>query len=342
MFHLRCFPPSPFLGALAAGNRIVIKPSEFSPHTSSVVKLIIDEVFDQKEACFVEGGVEETQVLLTQKFDYIFFTGSTRVGKIVMQKAAQHLTPVTLELGGKSPCIVDQDADMETSVKRIWWGKTVNAGQTCVAPDYVFIHASRKQEFIEISRKVLKEFFSNPIESKDYSKIVNSHHFDRLQALMLGGKAVIGGEVSRESLKISPTLLDQVQLEHALMQEEIFGPLLPMLAFESLDECVNFINQRAKPLALYYFGRKEARKQLVLSQVSFGGGCINDTLVHLGNPDLPFGGVGDSGIGNYHGQRSFDLFSHQKSVMDKALWPDVPIRYAPYKDKTKFLRLFFN
>jgi aldehyde dehydrogenase (NAD+) len=333
---------SPAIGALAAGNTVLVKPSELTPNVAKVIAEIIEQLNQPAHFVAVVGGIETADYLLSQKFDYIFFTGSTRVGKIVMQKAAQFLTPVTLELGGKSPCIVDQDADMETSVRRIWWGKTVNAGQTCVAPDYVFVHASRKQEFIQMSQKVLKEFFPNSIESHDYSKIVNTHHFDRLQALMLGGKAVVGGESDRTKLKIAPTLLDQVDLEHSLMQEEIFGPLMPLLTFEALDECIEFINQRAKPLALYYFGKKESRKQQVLSQVSFGGGCINDTLVHLGNPDLPFGGVGDSGIGNYHGQRSFDLFSHQKSIMDKALWPDIPIRYAPYKDKTKFLRIFFN
>lgn len=334
---------SPLVGAIAAGNTVIVKPSEFTPNTSKVVEKIIQTCFDDRHCACVQGDHTVSQKLLEHKFDYIFFTGSTRVGRIIMQKAANFLTPVTLELGGKSPCIIDSEANIKTAAKRVAWGKFLNAGQTCIAPDYGMIHQDVFDEFKVEFQNAVQEFYgSDPLENSDFTKIVNESHLKRLEALVEGGEVVFGGRSNIENRKLEPTLIENPKLEHSLMQDEIFGPIFPILKFKQIDEVVDFVQSRPKPLALYYFGEDNTKIDRVLGELSFGGGCINDTLVHIGNSNLPFGGVGESGIGSYHGIKSFETFSHKKSVLKKAVWPDIPIRYAPYKDKVKFLKIFFN
>jgi aldehyde dehydrogenase (NAD+) len=335
-----CF--SPFVGALAAGNRIVIKPSEFSPHTSSVVKLIINEVFDQNEACVVEGGVEETQVLLKQKFDYIFFTGSTNVGKIIMKSAAEHLTPVTLELGGKSPCLVEESANIDLAAKRIAWGKFLNAGQTCVAPDYVVLPGKIQEEFIERMRVHVDSFYGEVKKSQDYPRIINEKHFDRLSCLIDSKRVAFGNQLHREERFIAPTVMRDVSWEDKIMDEEIFGPILPIIPFENLNLAIEKITNLPKPLAFYVFTESEKKKNEIIAKVSFGGGCVNDTMVHLANPNLPFGGVGTSGFGSYHGKKSFDTFTHYKSVFEQVTKVDIPLRYPPYEGKLSWLKMFIR
>lgn len=322
---------APLVGALAAGNCAVIKPSAYAPYTSALLSRMIRELYPAWLVYVVEGGREENTKLLAQRFDYIFFTGGVNVGKTVMRSAAEHLTPVTLELGGKSPCIVDETADIRLAARRIVWGKFLNAGQTCVAPDYLLVHSSVRERLTEAMKKeIRRQFGKDPLQNPDYPKIINEKHFQRLCGLMDGAQVVSGGRLQKESLKIEPTLLDQVSGESPVMQEEIFGPLLPILTFENIGEAVSFVKQREKPLALYLFTKSEENEKLVLTHTSYGGGCINDTVVHLATPHMPFGGVGGSGMGGYHGAASFETFSHKKSIMKKALWLDVPLRYAPY------------
>jgi len=324
----------PMIGAIAAGNCAIVKPSEVAPETSATMARLIPKYMDTDAVRVIEGGVEETTALLKEPFDHIFFTGAGNIGKIVMRAAADHLTPVTLELGGKSPCIIDKDVDMTPALRRIVWGKFFNAGQTCVAPDYILVEKSREKEVLEGLQSTIKEFFGdNPRESTDFSRIVNHRHFDRLSTLLADTNVAFGGETDRDEKYISPTLLTNVDKESPVMQEEIFGPILPVLPFSSIDEVTQFINDRPKPLALYLFTKNQGTKDAVLSQTSSGGACINQTMIHLAVPDLPFGGVGASGMGAYHGRASFETFSHRKSVMDKPTGIDLDLNYPPFTEK---------
>jgi aldehyde dehydrogenase (NAD+) len=330
---------SPLVGALAAGNCAIIKPSELSPHTSSIVAEIITKYFDPKYIAVVEGGVETSQKLLAEKFDHIFFTGSTAVGKIVMAAAAKNLTPVTLELGGKSPCIVDTEINLEHTVKRIIWGKFINAGQTCIAPNYLLVDKKIKNNLIDSLRKTIKEFYGdNPAISPDYSRIINQKQFDRLVNFLKDGEIVIGGETNSAERYIAPTVINGVSWTDPIMQEEIFGPILPIIEYSEITEAIALINSRPKPLALYLFSQNKNLQKCVLQETTSGGVCINDTVIQVGVSSLPFGGVGDSGIGSYHGKASFDTFSHYKSVLKNSFLLDLNWRYAPYKDKISLLK----
>ncbi|MBP0000122.1 MAG: aldehyde dehydrogenase [Cyanobacteria bacterium SID2] len=324
---------SPLVGAIAAGNCTILKPSEISPHTSAVVTKLIESTFDREYIACVEGGVEASQDLLEQRFDRIFFTGGTRIGQIVMEAAAKHLTPVTLELGGKSPCVVDADVNLDVAAKRITWGKFVNAGQTCVAPDYLLVDRRVKPQLLDLIRHYVKEFYGDrPASSSDLARMISERHFDRVASFLDCGNVVVGGHVDRVDRYIAPTVLDNITWDDAVMQEEIFGPILPILSYDTLDEAIDRINERPKPLALYVFSNDKATQRRVLSETSSGGACVNDTIMHLAVTDLPFGGVGTSGMGSYHGKASFDTFSHFKSVLHKGLWFDLDWRYAPYTD----------
>lgn len=323
----------PIVGAIAAGNCVALKLSEWAPATSAVVAKLIAEALDPRHVAVFEGEVSVAQELLHHKFDYIFFTGSTAVGKHVYQAAAKHLTPVTLELGGKSPCIVTPDADIALSAKRIMWGKLVNAGQTCIAPDYILAHSSIKDALIAACKKAAHAMYGkNAAQSPYYARIISDRHFNRLEKLTHGsGEIAFGGESIATERYLSPTILDGVQPDDPIMQEEIFGPILPILTYDSLDQAIAFVNERPKPLALYAFTRSQRTANRILRETSSGGACVNDTLMHIGNDNMPFGGVGESGMGGYHGKYSFDYFSHQKSVMDRSLLIDPPVRYAPYR-----------
>jgi aldehyde dehydrogenase (NAD+) len=287
----------------------------------------------------VLGGVQETQDLLKEKFDYIFFTGSTQVGKIVMRAAAEHLTPLTLELGGKSPCLIDQNTNLKQVAKRVAWGKWMNAGQTCVAPDYLLVHRSQFQLLVDELKHSIHQFYSDTAKrSEDFGRIVNERHFDRLINLIDESSLLLGGETDREARFISPTLLGPVEWDSAIMQDEIFGPLLPIVIYDNMNEAISQIKMRPKPLAFYLFSTDEGLQKRVLNEISFGGGCINDTIMHLANPRLPFGGVGDSGMGAYHGDLSFHTFTHRKSVFKQTTLIDVPVRYPPYKGKEGLIK----
>ncbi|NET25173.1 aldehyde dehydrogenase [Okeania sp. SIO1I7] len=330
---------SPLLGAIAAGNCAIIKPSEVAANTSEVVANLIANTFDPVYIATVTGGVEITQQLLAEKFDHIFFTGGTRVGKIVMEAAAKNLTPVTLELGGKSPCIVDYDIQLEYTAKRIAWGKFINAGQTCVAPDYLLVNQAVKSDLLDRIKKYIVEFYGkNPANSPDYCRIINEKQFSRLTNLLQDGKIVIGGETNSEDRYIAPTIIEGVSWDSLIMQEEIFGPILPVLEYSNLEEAIAIVNSRPKPLALYFFSRNKQKQEQVLTETSSGNVCINDTVMQFGVVSLPFGGIGNSGIGSYHGKASFDTFSHYKSVLKKGLWLDLNWRYAPYKHKISLIK----
>lgn len=334
---------SPVLGSMAAGNCTVIKPSEIAQHTSRLLHSIISQNFDEGYLKVVKGDAETTQGLLNETLDYIFFTGSTRVGKIIMKAAAEQLTPVTLELGGKSPAIVDASADQPSAAKRIAWGKFLNAGQTCVAPDYLYVHRDLRDSFLPQLKQAIDGFFgSEPQQSPDFARIINRSHFDRLAGMLDGAKIAHGGQTDAEELFIAPSVLDDMTWEDPVMQEEIFGPILPILYFDDLENIIEKIRQKPTPLALYLFTNQKAMEKKIIREVPFGGGCINDTVAHLGNLNLPFGGMGQSGIGNYHGKASFDLFSHKKSVMKKNTWLETPFRYPPYKDKLRWIKKFLN
>ena len=334
----------PLIGALAAGNCCVVKPSAYSPETSSVMAKILRSVFPEEYVAVVEGGRQENQGLLAQKFDYIFFTGGVNVGKLVMEKASAHLTPVTLELGGKSPCIIDETANLKLAARRLAFGKFLNCGQTCVAPDYVLVHEKVKERFLGyVKEEIVRMYGARPLENPDYGKIVNRKHFDRLLGLMNPEKLVFGGESREESLQIAPAVLDGVTPEDAVMQEEIFGPLLPILTVRSMEEALSFVNDRPKPLAFYIFTQDKKVEQMFLRRASFGGGCVNDTIIHLATSAMGFGGVGNSGMGSYHGKKSFDTFSHEKSIVKKYNWIDLPMRYQPYTEqKEKMIRTFLK
>lgn len=330
---------APLVGAICAGNCAVVKPSAYSPHTTKVMADMLRELFQEKYIAVVEGGRQENQALLNEKFDYIFFTGSVNVGKYVMEKASAHLTPVSLELGGKSPCIVDETADLKLAAKRIVWGKFLNSGQTCVAPDYILVQNSVKDKLVRYMEKYIRKMFGkDPMQNPDYPKMINEKHFNRVLGLIERAHVVCGGGSDVDMLKIEPTVLDQVTWESPVMQEEIFGPLLPVLAFYDIEEAIQMVNARPRPLALYYFTKDKQREAMMLKQVSYGGGCINDTIVHLATSHMPFGGVGNSGMGGYHGKDSFDTFTHKKSIMKKSVLLDIPIRYAPFKNKLNILK----
>ena len=322
----------PLIGAVAAGNCCVVKPSAYAPHTSAVIKKILSAVFPKEFVAAVEGGREENTALLEQKFDYIFFTGSVSVGKLVMEKAAKHLTPVSLELGGKSPCIVDHTAKLSLAAKRIVFGKFLNCGQTCVAPDYVLVERRVKDTFLKYLIYWTKKMYGeNAFANPSYGRIVNRKHFDRISGLIEENKVVYGGRTKEETLQIEPTILFPVSEKDAVMQEEIFGPVLPILVVENMDEAQRFVQNREKPLACYIFTSSRKTRRKFVRYTSFGGGCVNDTVMHLTTPELPFGGVGNSGMGAYHGKRSFETFSHQKSILDKSQIVDIPVRYQPYR-----------
>ncbi|MFD2999418.1 aldehyde dehydrogenase [Pontibacter toksunensis] len=334
---------TPLIGAMAAGNCIILKPSELAANTSAVISKLIQETFEEDYVAAVEGGVDTTQHLLAQRFDHIFFTGSTRVGQIIMKAAAEHLTPVTLELGGKSPVIVAEDADLELAARRITWGKFLNAGQTCVAPDYLLVHEQVKEELVQLISQCITDFYSKePEKSPDFARIVNDRHFERLSFFLRNANVRAGGQTDALQRYIAPTLLDQVGWEHPVMQEEIFGPILPVLSFSTLKEAIEVVSRHKNPLALYFFSSNKEKQQAVLRCTQFGGGCINDTVSHLVNPNLPFGGVGGSGVGSYHGKSSFSVFSHQKSVLHRGTWLDLPVRYPPYHNRLDMLRKLFR
>jgi len=334
---------SPLIGALAAGNCAILKPSELTPRTSAVLAQLIGETFDEGHVAVIEGGVETSQALLQEKFDYLFFTGSVPVGRIVMEAAAKHLTPVTLELGGKSPCIVHADAALPITAKRIVWGKYLNAGQTCVAPDYLYVHHSVKDELIELMRQAIKELYGeDPLQNEHFTRIISERHFDRLSSFLQDGQVLIGGRADRERLRIEPTVLGEVSWQDRVMQDEIFGPILPVLDYTELGEVIEAVTARPKPLAAYLFTESAQVQKQVLEQLSFGGGCINDTVYHLASPYLPFGGVGESGIGAYHGKGSFDAFSHKKSVLKQTTRFDLPFRYPTMKNGLQLIRRFLG
>ncbi|OXM85770.1 aldehyde dehydrogenase [Paenibacillus rigui] len=330
---------APLIGAIAAGNCAMLKPSELTPRTSALLKKMMDETFDENYVAVVEGGVEVSTELLKQRFDAIFFTGSVPVGKIVMEAAAKHLTPVTLELGGKSPSIVGPTANLELTAKRIVWGKFSNAGQTCIAPDYLLAHHSVKQKLLERMEHYIVELYgANPRVSGHYGSIVTERHARRLADFIDKAHIVRGGKYDTADRYIEPTIIDQVTLEDQVMQEEIFGPVLPVFEYKELDEAIQFIRSFEKPLALYLFSTDSAEIDTMLQQISFGGGCINDTLTHIATPYLPFGGVGQSGVGAYHGKASFDVFTHHKSVLHQTVAFDLPARYANSRLGAKLVR----
>ena len=324
----------PLIAAVAAGNRVVVKPSELTPNTSSVIAKIIEKTFHVKHVEVCEGGVEVSNKLLAQRWDYIFFTGSVSVGKIVAKAAAENLTPVTLELGGKNPCVIDETANLKLAAKRIVWGKFINAGQTCIAPDYILIQKNMKINFISfLIEEIIKAYGKKIDKSPDFARIINTKNWVRLDQMIEKQKVIFGGETNHDKLYISPTLIEEPSLDSAVMKEEIFGPVLPILTYETEAEIHNVISKYEKPLAFYIFSENNSFAQKLIGKYSFGGGVINDTVVHFSNKRLPFGGVGHSGIGAYHGQMSFDTFSHHKAIVKKANWLDLPMRYAPYKDK---------
>ncbi|MEB3290340.1 MAG: aldehyde dehydrogenase [Leptolyngbya sp.] len=334
---------SPLVGVISAGNCALLKPSEQAPATSGVLAKLVAETFDPAHVTLVEGGVETAQALLAERFDHILFTGGERVGKLVMQAAAQHLTPVTLELGGKSPCIVTPDADLAVTARRLVWGKFLNAGQTCIAPDYVLVQESVKPALVEALKQVIQAGYGdNPAQSPDFSRIVNGSQFDRLVSLLDRGNILIGGDHNRSERFIAPTLIDSVTWDDPIMQEEIFGPILPILTYRTLDEAITTINQRPKPLALYLFSKDKATHDQVLHHTSSGSLCINDVILQVAVWDLPFGGVGNSGMGRYHGPHSFNTFSHLKSVLKKPFWMDLNWRYPPYDGKIQLFKRFLG
>ena len=335
----------PLADAIAAGNTAIVKPSAYSPATSRIIEKIITECFDSEYVAVVTGGRAENTALLEQKFDFVFFTGSQAVGKEVLRHTAEYLTPTVLELGGKSPCIVDSSANIKLAAKRIVFGKFLNCGQTCVAPDYILCEKSVKDAFVaEVVKQIKKQYGENPLDNKDYGKIINEKHFDRLCGLIDKNKVVIGGETDRKTCRISPTVMDNVNYNDAVMGEEIFGPIMPVLTFDDFDKLADELKDKEKPLALYLFSGNKKHINRVTKELSYGGGCINDVVVHLATSEMGFGGVGESGMGSYHGKDGFEAFSHFKSVMDKKTWLDLPMRYQPYKNKLyeKLLHMFLK
>ena len=335
---------SPLVDALAAGNTAVVKPSAYSPNTSEVLRKILSQCFEPQYVAVVTGGRAENTCLLHEHFDYIFFTGSQAVGKEVMRNAAEYLTPVTLELGGKSPCIIDQTADIRLAARRVVFGKYLNCGQTCVAPDYIYCQRSVKDTFIkEVQNQIKKQYGRHPLDNPDYGKIINEKHFDRILGLIDEKKVVQGGGSDRKTLRIEPTVMDNVAFSDPVMQEEIFGPVMPILTFDSIDEVIHRVNAMPHPLALYLFTSDKNTEKKVISRCGFGGGCINDTIIHLATTEMGFGGFGESGMGAYHGKIGFDTFTHYKSIVDKKTWLDLPMRYQPYRKlHEKMVRFFLK
>ena len=335
----------PLANAIAAGNTVIIKPSAYSPATSEIIEKILSECFEKKFVAVVTGGRSENSALLEQKFDFVFFTGSQSVGKEVLRHTAENLTPAILELGGKSPCIVDESAKIPLAAKRIVFGKYLNCGQTCVAPDYILCHKDIKDEFVkEVKIQIEKQYGKNPLENSDYGKIINQNHFERVSSLINAEKVVHGGKTNPQTQQIEPTVLDNVTWDDAVMQEEIFGPIMPILTYENLDQVIADLQKKQKPLALYFFSQNKNNIKTVTEKVSYGGGCINDTIIHLATSEMGFGGVGESGMGSYHGKTGFDAFSHTKSIVDKKTWMDLPMRYQPYDRKIngKLLKMFLK
>ena len=329
----------PLIAAVAAGNQVVVKPSELTPNTSKIVAKIIKETFDKNHVECIEGNADVAQQLLSQRWDYIFFTGSVSVGKIVAKAAAENLTPVTLELGGKNPCIIDETANLKLAAKRIVWGKFLNAGQTCIAPDYLLVSKKIKATFIELLKtEITNAYGENPEVSTDFPRIINEKNWKRLTAMLANQTIISGGKINDTDYYIAPTLIDEPQLDSLVMKDEIFGPILPILSFKNESYLHEVITQYEKPISLFIFTENKSFAKKIIQNYSFGGGCINDTVIHFSNNRLPFGGVGHSGIGAYHGKRSFDTFSHQKAIVKKGNWLDIPMRYAPYKGKLKNLR----
>ncbi len=334
----------PIADAIAAGNTAIVKPSAYSPATSKLIFDMISECFPEEYIAVITGGRAENAHLLEKKFDFIFFTGSQSVGKIVLQHTAENLTPTVLELGGKSPVIVDDSADIALAAKRIIFGKIINCGQTCVAPDYVLCDRKVKDKFVcELKKQITNQLGTDPINNPDYGHIVNRKHFDRICQLIDNNKLVCGGNFDEDNLKITPTVMENVTWEDPVMGEEIFGPILPILTFDDFDDVYNILKNRPKPLALYMFSSNKAHIEFVKNRIPFGGGCINDTIIHLATEEMGFGGVGESGIGAYHGKTGFDAFSHSKSIVDKKTWIDLPMRYQPYKNfYDKLIRMFLK
>ncbi len=333
---------TPLIDAIAAGNTVLIKPSAYAPNTATVIERIIDETFPPNYIHVITGGRKENQALLDQKFNHIFFTGSQSVGKEVLKKASVHLTSVTLELGGKSPCIVDSSANIKVAAKRIVFGKFLNCGQTCVAPDYIYCDKTIVSKLIAaIKYEIEKQFTKNPLQNASYGKIINKKHYDRLCSILKNNPISYGGNTDDSSLKIEPTLLYPCTWKNTIMQDEIFGPLLPILTFTSIEEVIENINSHPTPLALYLFSSNKANINCITSTCSFGGGCINDTIIHLATSHMGFGGFQESGMGSYHGKSGFDTFSHYKSIVNKKTWFDLPMRYQPYTKLNDFLIKFF-
>jgi aldehyde dehydrogenase (NAD+) len=335
----------PLANAIAAGNTAILKPSAYSPATSKIIEKIISECFEKKFVAVVTGGRQENAALLEQKFDFVFFTGSQAVGKEVLRHTAENLTPAILELGGKSPCIIDSSAKIRLAAKRVVFGKYLNCGQTCVAPDYILCHKDIKDEFVkEVKIQIEKQYGKNPLENSDYGKIINQKHFERVSSLINAEKIVHGGKTNPQTQQIEPTVLDNVTWDDAVMQEEIFGPIMPILTYENLDQVIADLQKKQKPLALYFFSQNKNNIKAVTEKVSYGGGCINDTIIHLATSEMGFGGVGESGMGSYHGKTGFDAFSHTKSIVDKKTWMDLPMRYQPYDRKIngKLLKMFLK
>jgi len=330
---------SPLIGAVAAGNCVVLKPSELSPATSKILVEIVDEVFEPGHVSLVEGGVDVAQELLSLKWDHIFFTGSTRVGKIVYKSAAEHLTPVTLELGGKNPCIVDESAAIDVTARRIAWGKFLNAGQTCLAPDYLLVHQSIKDVLIDELKKVTAKFYGDNVESSpDFARIATSDQYESLKKMVQNDNVIWGGQFNDDDRFIAPTLVDEPSLDSKIMEDEIFGPVLPIYAYVKNEELDTFISRYGKPLSLYVFSKRKKFQTQILKKYSFGGGAINDCVLHIANKRMPFGGIGDSGFGGYHGEHSFYLFSHKKSIIKKPFIFDLPMRYPPYTLSEKWMK----
>lgn len=334
----------PLVDALAAGNTAILKPSAYSSNTSAVIQKIIQECFDEEVAAVVTGGRKENTELLNKKFDFIFFTGSQAVGKVVLHHAAEYLTPVVLELGGKSPCILDKTADFNLAAKRIVFGKFLNCGQTCVAPDYILCPKKMEEKLIEaLKKEIIRQYSHTPLQNQDYGKIINLHHFERLTRLIDEKKVAFGGEKDEKALKIAPTLLRNVNWNDAVMQEEIFGPILPILTYDCLEEIIEMNAFAPKPLALYLFSNNKANIKMITERCQYGGGCINDCIIHLATSEMGFGGVGESGMGSYHGKEGFLAFSHVKSIVDKKNWIDLPMRYQPYtKLNARLIRFFLK
>lgn len=335
----------PLADAIAAGNTAIVKPSAYSPATSAIIEKIVSECFPAEYVAVVTGGRKENAALLDKKFDFVFFTGSQNVGKEVLRHTAETLTPAVLELGGKSPCIVDSSAKLKLAARRIVFGKYLNCGQTCVAPDYILCHKSVKDEFVkEVCKQIKKQYGENPLQNPDYGKIINEKHFDRLCGLIDSGKTVLGGNYNKDTLQIAPTVMDNITWDDAVMQEEIFGPIMPILTFENMDEVYDLLADQAKPLALYIFSEDKGTIREVTERIRYGGGCVNDCIIHLATSEMAFGGVGESGMGGYHGKDGFDAFSHTKSIVDKKTWMDLPMRYQPYNRGIygKLLKMFLR